>query len=36
MVLEDGLAHAVDSSEMAFKLAAIYGVREGMNTINDQ
>ncbi len=28
MVLEDGLAHAVDSSELAFKIAAIYGVRE--------
>lgn len=28
MVLEDGLAHAVDSSEMAFKIATMYGVRE--------
>ncbi|TPX71189.1 hypothetical protein SpCBS45565_g01315 [Spizellomyces sp. 'palustris'] len=27
-VLEDGLAHAVDSSELAFKLASIYAFRE--------
>ncbi|KAJ3019437.1 Elongation factor G, mitochondrial [Thoreauomyces humboldtii] len=27
-VLEDGMAHAVDSSELAFKLAAIYAFRE--------
>ncbi|RKP34264.1 translation elongation factor G [Dimargaris cristalligena] len=27
-VLQDGLAHAVDSSEMAFRLAASYGFRE--------
>ncbi|KAI9014959.1 P-loop containing nucleoside triphosphate hydrolase protein [Gaertneriomyces semiglobifer] len=27
-VLEDGLAHAVDSSEMAFKLASMYAFRE--------
>lgn len=27
MVLTDGAAHAVDSSELAFKLAAVYAFR---------
>lgn len=30
VVLEDGAAHAVDSSEMAFKLAAMGAFKEGM------
>jgi hypothetical protein len=29
MVIEDGLAHAVDSSEIAFKLAGLYAFNEG-------
>lgn len=28
MVLEDGLAHSVDSSELAFRLASLYAFRE--------
>ncbi|KAJ1909634.1 Elongation factor G, mitochondrial [Tieghemiomyces parasiticus] len=30
-VLQDGLAHSVDSSEMAFRLAATYSFREAFN-----
>ena len=30
-VIEDGLAHAVDSSELAFKLAGLYAFREAYN-----
>ncbi|KAJ1674974.1 Elongation factor G, mitochondrial [Spiromyces aspiralis] len=30
MVLEDGLAHSVDSSELAFRLATFYAFREAM------
>ena len=30
MVLTDGAAHAVDSSELAFKLAAVYAFRDAV------
>lgn len=30
MVLEDGVSHPVDSSEIAFKMAAIGALRQGM------
>ena len=32
MVLTDGAAHAVDSSELAFKLAAVYAFRDAVRT----
>ena len=32
MVLEDGVSHPVDSSEIAFKLAAIGALRQGRHT----
>ena len=33
MVLEDGVSHPVDSSEIAFKLAAIGALRQCMSII---
>lgn len=31
MVLTDGAAHAVDSSDLAFRLASVYAFREAAN-----
>ena len=33
MVLEDGVSHPVDSSEIAFKLAAIGALRQGKRVL---